>query len=196
MNNKTLAAIAAVIILAGGVVLVSMNKSSDKSDSKSSSAKTSSSQASGSARGKDKRACDILTKEIAIKIMGSAQDSDDPSKSPTTSQDRAVTSCAYTEEQTAGKTLNDTRMVSIIVKAAQSKAGVEQTNDQFGKDKIPEAQDVSGYGDAAYWDPGNTYLVIHKNDNAYYVSNYTMGNYGKGTLEDAKKAADALIDRM
>lgn len=145
-------------------------------------------------------ACDVLTQKIADKVLGApSTKAGVAADSKTSTKSLSVSNCTYSYRSvTTGPAIEQgesTKRVSLLVRAAKDKAGADSNKGQFNK--IPAgSQSVSGYGDAAFWDPKFGQLNILK-DNNWYILNHSKGiTITGGTLDEAKQLADALKDHL
>lgn len=132
------------------------------------------------------KACDILTLDAARKIDAGVAANDTPS-SDVSSNSISVSNCNY---------YNITTKVSVglLVRGAKNSDGAESNDDQF-KSLPVGAQSVDKYGDVAYWDPAFGQLNILKNNNWYIISS-GLATPKDRTLEEAKKLADIISDKL
>lgn len=193
--KKVLPIVVIVLILAGVGAFVMANKDSDKDVSTS----TQSTSAGGEAKTRQaKKACDVLTLEDAKKVLGeNAEKTELPSGGAASSDDIDVTQCIYS--QPAGDTLASIKaqkQASILVRSAKTDKGGESNKEVFeGSLKPAEAQDVSGYGDGAFWNPQFGQFNVYKNDNWYIIS-VGSSTPSEKTLEEAKVLADLIIGKL
>lgn len=134
-----------------------------------------------------RKACDILTADIAHQIAGAnASTSETPSPETSTSS-VSVTNCDYYSSSTK-------QSVSLLSRSVLDQAGADTNKSQF--DNPPaDAQDVARYGDSAYWSPSYGQLNILKNHNWYILQAGGIKPTDR-TLDQAKKFADLIIDKL
>lgn len=190
MNKLIVAIVGGVIVIGGGVYFVT--KGSDD--------KPATGQSQTVATGSDVLvavdACDVLTDSVATQVLGAGATKGDTSAGNASSADVTVSNCAYTLKSTTGGSalaqVQGTHAAGLLVRAAKSQTGADSNKAQFGSAKPSGVEDVSGYGDKAYWNPQFGQLNILKNGNWYILTNYVGTNPTKGTLDQAKQLADAL----
>lgn len=138
-------------------------------------------------------ACDVLTEAIAKTIVGDAAAKADLPASDVSTKDVSVSSCVYTAkiDPAAAVRISNTKGVNVLVRAAKTTAGSDSNKSQFGSLKPAGVQDVSGIGDAAFFNPTYGQLNVLKGGNWYILSNYS-GTAAGGTLESNKVLAGAL----
>lgn len=132
------------------------------------------------------KACDVLTRAIAQKISAGVMSAQDLPGGNTPSI--TVTNCSYFDANTRVS-------VGLLVRGAKDAAGASTNKAQFGVAMPASAQEVTGYGDGAYWDTNFGQLNVLKHDNWYII---TSGGIAPSshTLDDTKKLADLLIDKL
>ena len=139
-----------------------------------------------------RKACDVLTAEIAKSLLGSVAAAAPPV--PVADSDAVlVTTCVRANAVTG---LDKTRSLSLLMRVAKSKVGATANESVFSSASLPTgAQNVSGYGDHAFWNPAYGQLNILKNGNWYILSSGLI-DPRKHTLPDAEKLADKIIDKL
>ena len=178
--KKIVAAVAAVIVLAGVAIVVLGSKG--KTDGTDAS--------TASASYKTVKACDVFTDSVAAQVLGASYVKGTVTD-PTSSDDIVFDNCIYT----AGPEANPPHSTSVAVRSAKTSNGADSNKAMFTATGRPAgAEAVSGYGDAAYWDPGLGQLDILKGNNWYIVSNYTGTSPANGTatLAMAEELAQKL----
>jgi len=183
----------ALAIVGGGAFFVLTNNKSDSGSTSNTS--SSDKKVADSGNFKVVKACDILTKEIAEKIVGGKVEASDNKYSQASSESVDVSTCGYTEDNPS-KSLKDTLGFSILVRAAKDNDGASSNKDAFGPSKPAGAQDISGYGDKAFWDANLGQLNVLKGGNWYILSSGIGLSPEDNTLDSAKKLAEAIIDKM
>jgi hypothetical protein len=145
-----------------------------------------------------KKACDILTLPKAQSLLGSSV-SGGPTAANAATADIDVSTCAYIQELPAGASagaLKSAESASLLVRGAKTATGADSNDGQFKAPRKPaEAQDVSGYGDAAYWDPRVGQFNILKHHN-WYILSYGPAQVSQHTLDHTKKLADAIKSQL
>lgn len=177
------------VLLAGAVVAVALavnNAKDDKSQSTNSSNLTASSAS--------KQACSIFTLADAKQVLGDgAKGGVSPPDS--SSDDLAVSSCIYTQSTGPSAPVSSTKTASLLMRKPKTDDGKQSNIDQFGQLKPHGVQDVSGYGNSAYWDAQHGQLNILKNGTWYIISNGPVTPSAR-TLDGAEQLAALLIDKM
>jgi hypothetical protein len=179
-----------VALAAGAAVYWNSNKSDHSSDNDRQAY-------SSESKYRFKKACDILTEADAKQLLGSDITGGTTSVNAATA-DIDVSTCVYTQQfppNTPISSVKEALSAKLLVRAAKSDTGALSNASQFGERKPADAQDVSGYGDKAFWWPGVGELHILKRSNQYILS-YGKASPADRTLEQAKKMADLLIDKL
>ncbi|HNA98729.1 MAG TPA: hypothetical protein PKX56_01965 [Marmoricola sp.] len=143
---------------------------------------------------KDAKACGILTEQVAKQFLNAALQpvQEAPAQSPT--EDLVVTNCNYITQGDV-TSLDQMKQAGLMIRAAQNSSGAADNDSGFKLQRLNTDQEVSGYGDDAFWSPSTGLFNILKNHNWYTI---TAGSVKPDvrTLEDAKKLADILIDKF
>ena len=139
-----------------------------------------------------KKACDVLTRDVARSVLGSV--GEEPPPAPATStEDLTVTSCVHANPAASLKT---PRSVSLLMRGATSVTGAKSNESVFVSGSLPSgAQEVTGYGQAAFWNPAFGQLNILKDGNWYILAAGPI-DPGKHTLAETKTLADAIVDQL
>jgi hypothetical protein len=138
------------------------------------------------------QACEILTQRIAKSVLGSVGEGVAPPPE-TSNAEVSVTSCVRANA-VAG--LDQTRSVSLLMRVAKSVTGAQGNESVFQAGSLPSgAQEVTGYGDAAFWNPSFGQLNILEGGNWYILASGPI-DPKKHTLAETKNLADAMIDRF
>ncbi len=186
--KKLLPVLAAIIVIVGAVTAFFVLKKDDtgsSSDNKASIVQ----EVKDSAYTGDKKACDVLTADDATKVLGTtAQAGSTNSDEPTEGPDVVVSTCTYSDGSSA---IGQSKTVSVLVRAAKSTDGAESNTSQFGDQKPSGAQEVTGYGEAAFWNPAFGQLNVLKNGNWYILSNGSIKAADR-TVDQAKQLADVI----
>lgn len=197
-----------VAILVGGVVVVGagtaiiISRGSDDDSVKVTNSATRKSQEvkTGNAALVDVDACDVLTDAAAKAVIGDGATKGDTSAGNASSDDVSVSNCAYNYKSvTTGPALDQLKSndsVGLLVRAAKTKTGADSNKAVFGSQKPANVQDVSGYGDKAFFNPAYGQLNILKGGNWYILSHYKGVSGTSGTLEQAKQLADAIKSNL
>lgn len=130
-------------------------------------------------------ACDILTPELAKKIIGN----DASAKARDTSSDAIVVSnCTYFSDA-------NQLSVGLLARSARDKTGANTNQSQFASKKPIDAQNIVGYGDSAFWLARYGQLNILKGNTWYILSTGPVA-VQKHTLDQTKQFADQIIDKL
>jgi hypothetical protein len=144
--------------------------------------------------------CAFFTLEDAKSILGNnSQEGGVAPLSPPSANDFSTITCVYTQKlDPKGKASSAQTPKSVSVVARSPKTDLGKTLVQFiftgGKPK--EAQTVSGYSEKAYWDPTMGALNILKNGKWITLSNGVTAPASSRTLDDAKKLANIVIQKL
>jgi hypothetical protein len=139
-----------------------------------------------------KQACDILTEQIAKKLLGSVGDESAPVPA-TGSTTVQISSCVRASSLAD---LDDTGAVSLVIRVAQSSAGAQTNEDAFARTSMPKAgKVVDGYGEKAFWNPTVGQLNILKDGNWYVLAAGPI-DPSRHTLAETVKLADAIVDDL
>lgn len=191
MQKKLIPAVIVGLLVVGGAFLIIGSGSGD--DTKTSTVSTKSSSSSNSFIAVD--ACDVLTESAAKKVLGDAASKGDTAAGDVASDDVSVSNCVYTVKSTGGtikEQLSNSTSASVLARAAKTSKGAESNKYVFGEGKPKGVQDVSGYGDKAYFNPDYGQLNILEGNNWYIISNHKGSKATEGTLAEAKVLADAI----
>jgi hypothetical protein len=142
-----------------------------------------------------KQACGIFTLADAKQLLGDSAKGGE-SQVDTSSPDVDVTTCNYLQDLSSSNVpVSSSKSAVLTVKIPKTQNGIKSNLGQFGPIKPAAVQDVSGYGDSAYWDPEHGQLDILKN-NTWYILSYGSTTPASRTLDEAKQLADLLINKM
>ena len=142
-----------------------------------------------------KQACGIFTLADAKLLLGDSAKGGE-NQAETSSKDVDVTTCNYSQDLSSNNApVSSSKAASLEVKLPKTADGIKSNQGQFGVIKSGNVQDVSGYGDSAYWDPEHGQLDILKN-NTWYILSYGSSAPASRTLDEAKQLADLLINKM
>jgi hypothetical protein len=178
-------------LVAAGVVAI--NKTSDH-NSETNTSQTSSINSTQSAAQSSKQACKIFTLSEAKQVLGDSAKGGESSGS-TSSDDLAVSTCAYIQASSDNTPIASSKSASLLVRAPKTGTGSASNQNQFKRLLPADAQTVAGYGQAAYWDPQFGQLNILKGNTWYVISSGPITPDSR-TLDEAKQLADLLIDKM
>lgn len=169
-----------------GIVAINSHRQSDKKSTLSAQTTNKPSPAN--------KACAIFTLPLAKDLLGDTVKGG-ASATDSASQDMSVTSCSYSQTGNTAQTVSARQLAALTVNQPLTQDGITSNLNQFDRRKPAGVQDVTGYGDGAYWDPQHGQLNILKN-NDWYVLSYGSPTPTDRSLDDAKKMADLLIVRL
>lgn len=179
-----------VIVVAAIVAGIAMftNSGSKPHNSQTSSATT-------AGQYKVVKACDALTLPAAQAVLGSGTKAGAANgKSDSASADVAVSTCSYSGSP--GLTAQDTKTVTLLARSAKTAAGAESNESVFGKNKPVGKQDVSGVGDAAFWDAQLSQLDILVGHNWYIIGNMSGTQSDSGTLDVSRAVYEQIKTKL
>jgi hypothetical protein len=138
------------------------------------------------------KACDVLTEQVAKDLLGSVGPQS-PATPDVDSPDIRVSTCIRIN---AASGVASTRSVSLLMRVAKSETGAESNEAVFAAGTVPAgAEDVSGYGEKAFWNPAVGQLNILDEGNWYILTAGPLDTT-KSKLADARKLADAIVDQL
>jgi hypothetical protein len=158
-------------------------------DFKSHDDKSVSQPVSAPAKTASNRACQIFTSAEAQDLLDSSVKAGQNLVS-TASPDLNISTCTYTQSGVANR-----NSASLLVRVPTTDKGITSNNNEFGPLKPTTVQDVSGYGDSAYWDAEHGQLNILKNNN-WYILSFGAAVPSSRSLEQTRQMADLLIDKL
>jgi hypothetical protein len=178
----------AIVLLAGAIAAIVLAKEhSNQHDDDTSQSTTVPKLA-------PKKACNVFKLSDAKELLGdTAKGGVNPIYE--SSNDLDVSTCTYTQDPGENAAVSSRKSATLLVRAPLTNKGKLSNQNEFGPLEPGGVQDVSGYGDNAYWDPQHGQLNILKHDTWYIVS-YGPTSPTDRTLDDAKKLADILINKM
>ncbi len=195
MNKIILIVVAVVVIAGGGVFLITKNNKNDDIKVTNTNTNQSTDVKTGSDAIVKVDACEVLTESVAKQVLGDGATKGDTSAGNASTDDVSVSNCTYTLKPSTGgsglQQVQNTSVAGLLVRSAKSKVGADSNKSVFAN-KPSGAEDVSGYGDQAFWNPQYGQLNILKGGNWYIISQYTGVNSTKGTIDQAKALADAM----
>lgn len=143
------------------------------------------------------KACDeLFTLEDAKEILGDkAEKADDATAASASSDDIAVSQCGYQQPlEPSDPKLQ--KQASLLVRSARSDKGKQANEDVFkGQNKPAGVENVTEYGESAFWNPEFGQLNILKNKN-WYVLQYGTSVPSERNLGETMKFADILVDKL
>jgi hypothetical protein len=177
-------------VAAAVVAVLLATKSSKSHDDKHTSPPTSKTQRKPTA----KNACTIFTLADAKQLLGgTAKGGVNPIYDSSTDFD--ISTCSYTQDQGTNAPVSSRKSATLLIQAPKTDIGIASNQKQFGPLKPSGVQDVSGYGDQAYWDVEHGQLNVLKN-NVWYILSYGPTTPSERTLDQAKQLAGLIISKM
>lgn len=191
MQKKLIPGVIVGLLVVGGAFLIIGSGSGD--DTKTSKVTTRANSTSDSFIAVE--ACDVLTEAAAKKVLGDSATKGDTAAGDVATDDVSVSNCVYTVKSTGGtikEQLQNSTSAAVLARGAKTSKGAEGNKYVFGEGKPAGVQDVSGYGDKAYFNPDYGQLNILKGNNWYIISNQKGPKTTEATLEQAKALGDAI----
>lgn len=141
-----------------------------------------------------RNACTIFTLADAKQLLGdTAKGGVNPIYDSSPEFD--VSTCTYTQDQGANTPVSSKKSATLLMQAPKTDTGIASNQKEFGPFKAGSVQDVTGYGDQAFWDPEHGQLNILKN-NVWYILSYGPSTPSQRTLDQAKQLADLVIAKL
>jgi hypothetical protein len=137
-----------------------------------------------------KKACDVLTEAVAKRLLGSVA----PATSPppgNSSNSISVSTCVRTNTVTS---VARSASATLLMRVAKDSTGAQGNKNVFATPPTG-SQEVSGYGDRAFWNPAFGQLNILNNGNWYILSVGPI-DPKRHTLAETTKLADAIKDQL
>lgn len=195
MNKLVITVVGAVVVVGAATAIVVA-----RGDDEPKSPATTKTQKTNVATGKKALvavdACDVLTSSAAKKVLGDQAEKGDTSAGNASTDDISVSNCVYTfKGLTTGpikEQLASIKTAGVLARAAKTDAGAASNKTPFTTAKPAGVQDISGYGDKAYFNPATGQLNILAGNNWYIISNYTGTSPTAATLDQVKVLADAI----
>jgi hypothetical protein len=191
MRRAWLYIIGAVLVAAAITAAALAMKNSSNGNK---AAQDNSSDNSAAAACPGREACKIFSLADAKQVLGDSAKGGN-SGPAVSSEDMSVSACSYTQDSGSNAPVSTSKAASLKVSATKSGAGITSNQNQFGPAKPSGAQQVTGYGDDAFWDAQYGQLNILKNNRWYILSSGPITPADR-TLDQAKQLADLLIDKM
>jgi hypothetical protein len=184
--------VAVLLVAATAIAIVIAAGSRHNTDNKSTV--SSSTTTGGTTSGSIKKACRVFTLADAKQLLG---DSAKGGQNPVieSSSDIEASTCTYTQDEGTNAPVSSGQAATVLVRTPKTTKGATSNQEQFGQFKPIDVQDVSGYGDSAYWDAEHGQLDILKNSN-WYILSYGPIVPASRTLEQTRQLADILINKM
>lgn len=192
MNRKILIAI--MVLLVGGAAAAYIISSDEDTDQNQQNA-------AQSPKPKAKTyqtindACSLVSQADAEKLLGANIEKGDSAAATQSNEDIVVSTCTYSTKADTLTAAKDVRSIAVLTRSPKTETGARSNETPFGTARPTGAQDVSGYGDKAYWDPQVGQLNVLKNG-TWAILNYGAGGSNTRTLEETKKLADIVVPRL
>lgn len=140
------------------------------------------------------KACDIMSVSDAKLVLGDdIEPTDDGNAASASSNDIAVSRCAFIQKIAAAVTPANQKQASLLARTPRSEAGKQANRDVFsGPTRPSNVQELSGYGEKAFWNPVFGQLNILQKD-VWYTVEVGTAVPSERNAEDAKKLADELL---
>lgn len=140
-----------------------------------------------------KKACDILTLSNAKQLFGIENVTTNPedNTASTETNDIVQSSCTYVAKTGP----SGFQTASILVRSATSDAGNSSNSQHFIQKRPVNTQDVTGYGDRAYWNIQLGQLNILKG-NTWYIVSLGSPTINQRTLGETEKLAKVIKDKL
>lgn len=191
--KKLLPFILLLVLIIGGVGVWQLTKKDSKSSNDGSTAVDTSSKVDQNFKGVD--ACTVFTIEEAQKVLGITAKKGDTKAGDVSNDQVSVSTCSYSTPLADGASVSSIKTATLLARSAKNSEGAKGNKSQFGTGMPAGAQKVDGYGNDAFWNPAFGQLNIMKNNNWYILSSGSPKVSDK-TLDDAKKLADVIIDKL
>lgn len=196
--NKLIAAIIGVIIVIGAGTAIVITRGSDDNTARTTNTATGQSQevSTGEAAIVAVDACDVLTLAAAQAVLGNDLEKGDTSAGNVSTDDVSVTNCVYSTKAASTGTIQErlasNKNVGVLARSGKTKAGADSNKAPFTSAKPAGVEDISGYGDQAYFNPKTGQVNILKGGN-WYILTYKAGTGAtQSTLAELKPLADAI----
>jgi hypothetical protein len=190
--KKLIPVVMGVVVLVGVAVAVVAMKGSDSSENTATT-----STATKKSTYSYPKACEVLTEAVAKQLLGNLIAGGDATGS-TSSDDIEVSNCNYVRKLADNAPISELSTVEslgLLVRGAKTADGAASNEAQFTTNKPAGVQDVSSYGDKAYWDASMGQLSVLKNHNWYIIS-YGKTKMTDRTLEHTKVFADLIVGKL
>ena len=193
MDKKALPYIGILILV---LVLGGFYLNSQKDDNESTASPSNpSSQANQANYDTITDACAKFTLEDAKKIIGNTVESNSTVAPGVDGDDVYVSTCTYTMPASDAADAKTIQTASLLVRSPKSQTGVTSNNTPFSEAKPANAQDVSGVGDKAYWNPTLGQLnVLHKGN--WLIVTAGPVKASERTQDKAVEASKLIIARI
>jgi hypothetical protein len=182
--------LALILVAAAAAAIAGAVKSSKSHDDKASDTTASTAKKPPAA----KSACDIFTLADAKLLLGSTAKGGENGMAASTN-DLAVSTCTYTQDTGSSASVSSNKSATLLVRSPKTDKGAASNQNEFGALEPAGVQNVSNYGDSAYWDAEHGQLNILKNK-TWYILSYGPVTPADRTLDQAKQLADILINKL
>ncbi len=113
------------------------------------------------------------------------------------SENIEVVDCTYSQKpSTASNPAEKLKSSSVLIRSPKNSIGQEYNKYGFNEGRPAGMQDVSGYGQKAYWDPKLGLLNVLENNKWVILSNGVTSAPTERNLDDTKKLADIVVHRL
>lgn len=199
MNKLIIGLVGAVVVVGAGVVFV-VTRGGDSAKVTNTTTGQSQEIKTGDDAFVAVDACDVVTQSVADQVLGSGSTKSDTSAGNASSDDVSVSNCNYLNKPHTGNPLQDAKngtTLGLLARAAKSSAGANSNKAVFGSQKPSGVEDLSGYGDKAYYNPQYGQINILKGNNWYILSvKKGVDSRVVSTLDVVKPFADAIKDNL
>ncbi len=143
------------------------------------------------------KACQIFSEKAATTALGGqVEKSDDANAAQASSDDVAVSQCAYVQKLTGTVTPENQKRSSIVVRTSRTDSARQLSKGLFTPENRPAgSEQINGYGEAAFWNPAFGQLNILKDGNWYIIESGSQLP-DRRTKAEAEKLADALKSQL
>lgn len=194
MKKSWLIILGAVVLLAGiGTVAVLVGKNNGNKNKVEDKSGMSHKEHGDAGHLGKREACDYFKQADADQLLGAGSQKGSLN-ADASSSDVHVSTCTYTTKAETLEEARNMRTASVLVRAPLTETGAESNETPF-QNRPQGAQDVSGYGDQAYWDPSMGQLNVLK-DNTWLIISNGKSHASDRTLDEAKKLADIVVPRV
>jgi hypothetical protein len=137
----------------------------------------------------DIKACEVYTVDDARKFLGDgARPIESRLQTDMSGPEVNLSVCTYERDTGA-----DLLLVTVLVRAPKADSALRDNEEAFGNARPADAQDVSGYGEKAYFDKNLKQLAVLKNG-VFLI--FTPPSESSDALADSKRIADVVLPRI
>lgn len=137
-------------------------------------------------------ACDILTEDVANELLVEVSGPPSTLTAPDQGSSTHTTNCTYVQSPTISA---DFHSAGLMVRAATSRKGALTNQRTFADSQPDAAQSLTGYGDAAYWNPQLGQLNILSRGNWYVLTNGPAAT-SQSSLTEVQGFADIIAEEL